>query len=661
MNNIRLITALFSCLFFSTLLSATDFPVATVTQLHTAADNASPGDTVTMLNGTWMNADITFDANGTAGNPVVLRAETPGGVIISGNVRFRIGGDYLIVTGLTFKDCVATESNLISFRRSSTDLSSYSRLTETVVIDCNPADPTEDYKWIGIFGDHNEVDHCYIANKTHQGATLVVWSTEDEGNHHIHHNFFGPRPEGTGNGFETIRIGTSSFAQFNGSNLVEHNYFYQTDGEIEIISGKSSYCTYRYNIFKDCKGGLTLRHGTNCLVEGNIFFGEEKSGSYGVRVIDRDHTVINNYFQGLAGTGGLRYPITIMSADATPAASGYQHAINITVAYNTIVDCTRGIMIGADSRPFAPDDCLLVNNVVTVDGDPPVIHNNAPTNTTYSDNYFHRVDGGVAVPTSGFVDVDPELVLAAGDSIFRPTASSPIVGAAEPAWLTNSIDFEAQARPAAPTIGADEISATQAIDRGVFGPTWLLADVSLPVDLLSFSVARASKCAKLNWSVENEHALAKYVVMRSVDGRSFAPIGHEEAASTQGTHNYTFTDCNLPQTTDGKVYYRLQMLDFDGTFRWSEILTQTVTPAANRVEFTTTQDGRQFMLHYPTSVAAPTAAYTVISIDGRTLVSGQHLKAGERVLLGENFRPGVYVVTCRYANGEFETFKWQKG
>jgi len=266
--------------------------------------------------------------------------------------------------------------------------------------------------------------------------------------------------------------------------LVEHNYFYKTDGEIEIISGKSSNSIYRYNIFRNCRGGLTLRHGTNCLVEGNLFFGESRSGSYGVRIIDRDHLVINNYFSDLnSGGSGVRHPITLMTADLDPVLSGVQHVIRDTIAYNTIVNCEEGILVGADDKPVPPEDVLFLNNVVQITNDPPVIHDNSPINISYQGNFFHRTDGGVSVPTTGFVDIDPLLSLAPGDSILRPVASSPIIGAAVSGLVKEIYDFEFQPRLNTNTSGADAISSSNAIDRGIFGPTWLAEDPPLPVSV----------------------------------------------------------------------------------------------------------------------------------------------------------------------------------
>ncbi len=494
----------FVLLFLSLQSFATTYTVSDNAALDNTIDLVVPGDTIEIEDGIWTDADILFDANGTASDPIVLKAKNPGEVILNGIIKFRISGDYLIVSGLIFEDCTAEDSNLIAFRRSSSDLANHSRLTDCIIRNCNPANTTTDYKWVGVYGTYNEVDHCEFENKNHEGPTLVVWSNADEAHHHIHHNYFAPSPEGDGNGWETIRIGTSSWAQYDGYTTVEHNYFYQRDGEIEIISGKSSHCTYRYNIFKECKGGLTLRHGTNCTVDGNIFFGNNKSGSYGVRTIDRDHTVINNYFEGLSGASSeLRYPICLMGGEVNPAANGYQPNIGNNFSYNTIVNCTKGIMVGAeDDWPVAPDDCTFANNVVSITNAPPVVHNNAPTNSTYIGNYFYRSDGDVTVPSSGYLDIDPELTIPANDSLYRPLSTSPLVGAAVTGYGEEVHDFELHNRPTNPTVGCDEISSDPAIDRGIYGPTWLVMED----ENAQFSVLMEAENAVYGaqWSLEND-------------------------------------------------------------------------------------------------------------------------------------------------------------
>ena len=111
-------------IFFSFVITLTVFPsntkVTTVAMFNTALSTVVPGDTITLTNQTWQNVVINFSGkNGTAALPIVLRAETFGSVIITGNSNLRIGGNYLIVDGLYFKNAVSASNNLVEYRRNS--------------------------------------------------------------------------------------------------------------------------------------------------------------------------------------------------------------------------------------------------------------------------------------------------------------------------------------------------------------------------------------------------------------------------------------------------------------------------------------------------------------------------------------------------------------
>src|SRR5690349_24311580 len=59
--------------------------VANASQLNAAIAASSPGDIIIMTNGTWTNVTINFNATATATQPVVLKAQTPGQVILNGS------------------------------------------------------------------------------------------------------------------------------------------------------------------------------------------------------------------------------------------------------------------------------------------------------------------------------------------------------------------------------------------------------------------------------------------------------------------------------------------------------------------------------------------------------------------------------------------------
>ena len=82
--------------------SATEYFVSSAAQITTAMQTAQPGDVLTMTNGTWTNQRIQFAGIGTSGAPITLRAQTPGQVLLNGNSKINISGNWLVVDGLNF-------------------------------------------------------------------------------------------------------------------------------------------------------------------------------------------------------------------------------------------------------------------------------------------------------------------------------------------------------------------------------------------------------------------------------------------------------------------------------------------------------------------------------------------------------------------------------
>jgi uncharacterized protein YjiK len=96
---------------------------------------------------------------------------------------------------------------------------------------------------------------------------------------------------------------------------------------------------------------------------------------------------------------------------------------------------------------------------------------------------------------------------------------------------------------------------------------------SLPVTLVSFTLATeesgSTGIALLNWATTEETNSESFQVERSEDGKSWKQIG---ALAAQGESsvlkNYEFAD---PSPLKGGNYYRLKMVDKDGTFSYSRI------------------------------------------------------------------------------------------
>jgi hypothetical protein len=90
----------------------------------------------------------------------------------------------------------------------------------------------------------------------------------------------------------------------------------------------------------------------------------------------------------------------------------------------------------------------------------------------------------------------------------------------------------------------------------------------LAEQLLQFSGQMDNGVVQLAWQSAIETNLDDYVVERSTDGISFAPLWQVKAKD--GTMNSYAGDDTHPPT--GVVYYRLKMVDADGTYGYSQVI-----------------------------------------------------------------------------------------
>ena len=466
---------------------AADYRVSSASDISTTMSKALPGDTLTMTDGVWQDQFIVFSGNGEADKPILLRAETPGFVNLTGTSALRIGGKYLIVDGLRFVGGNSNSGAIIEFRNGGT-IAHNCRLTNTAIINYNPASVNTEYKWVSIYGTYNEVDHCYFTGKRNYGALLVVWRNYNAPDyHHIHHNYFYDRPLTVNdNGFETIRLGTSDLSLSDSYSIVESNYFEKCNGEIEIISNKSGENIYRYNTFYNCEGTLTLRHGNKCQVYSNYFDGQGNDKSGGIRVIGQDHTIYNNYFSNLGGNGS-RSALSLENGVPDSPLNRYFQVINARVVNNTFVNNYSNIILGtgkSTERSLPPLDCTIANNIVSGSHGPLIDKDDDPINLTWLANIFYGASLGIIQP-EGIAITDP-LLAVSSDGIFRPGEGSPAIDAANTDFVFVDVDFDAQPRSETPDIGSDEASIEPVLRRPVtvdsVGPDWLNS-VTVPMVL----------------------------------------------------------------------------------------------------------------------------------------------------------------------------------
>jgi hypothetical protein len=463
---------------------AAEYMVSSAAQITSTMQIAQPGDTLIMTDGIWNNQRINFNGFGNSANHLTLRAQTPGGVLLNGNSKIRISGDWLVVDGLKFEGgALAADDHVVEFRGTNGEATN-SRLTNSAIIDYNPASVDTRYFWVSLYGHNNRVDHNRFEGQNHSGVTVTVW--RDNGvsdNHVIDANHFLDRPAPVNpsdpNGFETIRIGTSDDSLSDSYTVVENNLFERLDGEIEIISNKSGHNTYRYNTFRESAGTLTLRHGNDTLVEGNFFLGENKNQSGAIRVIGERQTIVNNYIAHVDDRAGGA--ISLSAGVPSSQLNEYFQVKDAVIAHNTFVNTTGVMMtfddgLGSSGRTLLPQNVTVGNNLLRSSGTA-IFEGNEGTGWTWKGNIAFGGNLGPKAGDTGINVVDPQLQSDA-NGIWRLSATSPARDAANGSY-SNLImdDMDGQARIDLFDVGADEYSLASIVRKplvsGDVGPSWL--------------------------------------------------------------------------------------------------------------------------------------------------------------------------------------------
>ena len=332
------------------------------------AASLKAGDTVILKNGVWQDFEIDLKGEGSEDKPITLRAQTPGKVILSGQSNLQLSGQYLVASGLVFKDGFTPSRSVVEFRTGRDAYAYHSRVTEVVIDNFNNPDKEESDFWVSMYGQHNRFDHSHLVGKRNKGVTVAVRlnSENSQQNYHsIDHNYFGYRPIFGSNGGETLRVGTSHYSLTDSHTTIENNYFDRTNGEVEVISVKSGKNILRGNVFFEARGALTMRHGNDNLVENNVFFGNGKPHTGGIRVINKNHIIQNNYLEGLTGYF-FGSGFTVLNGVPNSPINRYHQVDNAHIKRNTFIDVEHmQLAAGSDAeRSAVPINSSFTSNIV---------------------------------------------------------------------------------------------------------------------------------------------------------------------------------------------------------------------------------------------------------------------------------------------------------
>ncbi|HVG15156.1 MAG TPA: T9SS type A sorting domain-containing protein, partial [Chitinophagaceae bacterium] len=177
--------------------------------------------------------------------------------------------------------------------------------------------------------------------------------------------------------------------------------------------------------------------------------------------------------------------------------------------------------------------------------------------------------------------------------------------------------------------------------------TTLLVSAVLPLSMLRFDARKLSTGVGLSWATDHEMNTSYFEIERSSDGRNFEKAGQVKATSMMGRNEYGFMDTHpFPFT-----YYRLRMVDKNGTYSFSKVVSVLYRSAVNAiVQPNPFNELIQLNLALETEV---TIRAEITDINGIRIftTSFKGLRGNNQFLISglQHIKPGLYMLSIRNA------------
>lgn len=177
----------------------------------------------------------------------------------------------------------------------------------------------------------------------------------------------------------------------------------------------------------------------------------------------------------------------------------------------------------------------------------------------------------------------------------------------------------------------------------------------VPVKLISFTAIENKGIIKTNWLTNNEINTKEFVVERSSDNNNFVQVGTITAKNLSTGSNYFFNDNDPLQ---GVSYYRLKIIDKDGKFTYSKIVTINYKKTIDFFNINPNPVKNVLTLSFPERKEE--GILNIISSDGRKVMMLK-IKANtnSQSLDVSYLKHGIYAAVFVF-DGSFQTAKFIK-
>ena len=110
-------------------------------------------------------------------------------------------------------------------------------------------------------------------------------------------------------------------------------------------------------------------------------------------------------------------------------------------------------------------------------------------------------------------------------------------------------------------------------DINSFSSFYFATSIILPLNLLTFNGTLQNNATLLEWETVNEVNTSQFIIERSINGQNFNQIGTVAAAGNSSSNiKYSYVDYDATHQSSSILYYRLKMVDIDGTYTYSGVV-----------------------------------------------------------------------------------------
>lgn len=193
------------------------------------------------------------------------------------------------------------------------------------------------------------------------------------------------------------------------------------------------------------------------------------------------------------------------------------------------------------------------------------------------------------------------------------------------------------------TIKTEGATLGEVFAKSIYRPLNVL--MPLPVKLSFFNVkAESNSSVKLEWTTSFEQNTEIFEIERSNDNRNFTSVGKVVAQNLSAGKRYQYIDNTA---TNGENFYRLKIVDVDGSFSYSDVKSAIVE---NSHQIKVYPNPAKSVINIISKEAQP---FYVYDTNGKLVMQGKTNAGGNTQINITHLAAGIYFIKTKGTTTKF--------